>query len=82
MLYWSLFRKKRADHRDTIRPDMSTIARVVVQYCIASETAPTSAENGEIWISPLWLGDERGIGERLPTNDAEGRKKPAKNSAK
>lgn len=82
MLYWSLFRKKRADHRDTIRPDMSTIARVVVQYCIASETAPTSAENGEIWISPLWLGDEQGIGERLPTSDAEGRKKLAKNSSK
>lgn len=81
-LYWSLFRKKRADHRDTIRPDMSTIARVVVQYCIASETAPTSAENGEIWISPLWLGDVQGIGERLPTSDAEGRKKRAKDSSK
>lgn len=81
-LYWSLFRKKRADHRDTIRPDMSTIARVVVQYCIASETAPTSAENGEIWISPLWVGDEPGVRERLPTSDAEGRKKGAKNIAK
>ena len=35
-----------------------------------------------IWISPLWLGDEQGIGERLPTSDAEGRKKLAKNSSK
>lgn len=81
-LYWSLFRKKRADRRDTIRPDMSTIARVVVQYCIATDTLPSSAENGEIWISPLWLGDVRGICERIPSSEAEGRTRRSKSGRK
>jgi len=68
--FWKLFHTTSST-RSVARPDFSVIARLVIQFCMLSNGRLTSARNGQICISPIWLGSEQSILKELPTNHRE-----------
>lgn len=70
---WYLFRETSADTSPRILPDWSCVARVVFQIGVMSTEGHPSPGNGEIWISPIWVGSQESIEKHLPKDAQQSR---------
>lgn len=66
-LYWHLFHGTSADRAAKLQPDWSVVSRFVIHFCRLNATQVLSAGNGQILLSPIWVGTRQSIAKRLPS---------------
>lgn len=71
---WYLFRATSVDRSPNLRPDWSAVARIIIEFGVISPSGHPSAGNGEVWLSPIWVGTAASIMKRLPKDHQEGLK--------
>jgi hypothetical protein len=71
---WYLFRATSVDRSPNLRPDWSAVARIIIEFGVIAPSGHPSAGNGEIWLSPIWVGTAASITKRLPKDHEEGLK--------